>query len=210
MPDIADWLQKLGLGQYAQRFAEDDIDIDVLNELTDQDFDRLSVSLGHRRRMIRAIRELGAKPVAAVAEAEKPPPTTSEPATKENVRAAKGRGLVIAPPAADGSAWTHSFGDVSTAFASGWMLLRGTRRWRAADRGFAMSDHADWDGLIDSIRATGAERVLVTHGYTAALSRWLGENGWKAEVVRTHFEGDANEEVVPPESPQTLETAPEE
>jgi putative mRNA 3-end processing factor len=117
-----------------------------------------------------------------------------EPATKENVRAAKGRGLVIAPPAADGSAWTHSFGEVSTAFASGWMLLRGTRRWRAADRGFAMSDHADWDGLIDSIRATGAERLLVTHGYTAALSRWLGENGWQSEIVRTHFEGDASEE----------------
>ena len=84
MQQIADWLQKLGLGQYAQRFAENDIEIDVLNELTDQDFDRLGVSLGHRRRMIRAIRELGAKPVAAVAEAETPAPTTSEPATKES------------------------------------------------------------------------------------------------------------------------------
>ena len=84
MQQIADWLQKLGLGRYAQRFAENDIEIDVLNELTDQDFDRLGVSLGHRRRMIRAIRELGAKPVAAVAEAETPAPTTSEPGTKES------------------------------------------------------------------------------------------------------------------------------
>jgi class 3 adenylate cyclase/tetratricopeptide (TPR) repeat protein len=84
MQQIADWLQKLGLGQYSQRFAENDIEIDVLSELTDQDFDRLGVSLGHRRRMIRAIRELGAEPVAAVAEAETPAPTTSEPATKES------------------------------------------------------------------------------------------------------------------------------
>jgi SAM domain (Sterile alpha motif) len=82
MPDIADWLQKLGLGQYAQRFAEDDIDIDVLNELTDQDFDRLGVSLGHRRRMLRAIRELGASPVAGGTEPEAPTPEASEPAPK--------------------------------------------------------------------------------------------------------------------------------
>jgi len=68
MQQIADWLEKLGLGQYAQRFAENDIDVDVLNELTDQDFDRLGVSLGHRRRMLRAIRELGASPIAAVAD----------------------------------------------------------------------------------------------------------------------------------------------
>jgi hypothetical protein len=79
MPDIADWLQKLGLGQYAQRFAEDDIDIDVLNELTDQDFDRLGVSLGHRRRMLRAIRELGASPVAGGTEPQAPTPEASEP-----------------------------------------------------------------------------------------------------------------------------------
>src|SRR5262245_12558814 len=63
MQQVADWLGKLGLGQYAQRFAENDIDIDVLNELTDQDFDRLGVSLGHRRRILRAIRELGASPI---------------------------------------------------------------------------------------------------------------------------------------------------
>jgi class 3 adenylate cyclase len=84
MPDIADWLQKLGLGQYAQRFAEDDIDIDVLNELTDQDFDRLGVSLGHRRRMLRAIRELGASPVAGGTEPQAPTPEASEPAPKDS------------------------------------------------------------------------------------------------------------------------------
>jgi putative mRNA 3-end processing factor len=114
-----------------------------------------------------------------------------EHATKEKVRAAGGRGIVIAPPAADNSPWLHALGEVSTGVASGWMLLRGTRRWRAADRGFALSDHADWDGLISSIRATGAERVLVTHGYAAPLARWLNENGWRAEVVKTRYEGEA-------------------
>ena len=68
MQQIADWLEKLGMSEYAERFAESDIDIDVLGELTDQDFDRLGVSLGHRRRMLRAIRELGASPIAAVTE----------------------------------------------------------------------------------------------------------------------------------------------
>ena len=68
MQQIADWLGKLGMSEYAQRFADNDIDIDVLNELTDQDFDRLGVSLGHRRRMLRAIRELSASPVAAATE----------------------------------------------------------------------------------------------------------------------------------------------
>jgi hypothetical protein len=81
MQQIADWLQKLGLGQYAQRFAESDIEIDVLGELTDQDFDRLGVSLGHRRRLLRAIRELGASPVAAVTE-----PQASAPAFEATTR----------------------------------------------------------------------------------------------------------------------------
>ena len=56
MHQIADWLEKLGLSEYAQCFAENDIDVGVLSELTDQDFDRLGVSLGHRRRILRAIR----------------------------------------------------------------------------------------------------------------------------------------------------------
>ena len=64
MQQISDWLEKLGMSEYAERFADNDIDIDVLNELTDQDFDRLGVSLGHRRRMLRAIRELSASPIA--------------------------------------------------------------------------------------------------------------------------------------------------
>ena len=83
MQQIADWLNQLGMSEYAERFVESDIDIDVLSELTDQDFDRLGVSLGHRRRMLRAIRELGASPIAAVTERQVSAPTAQEPAPKD-------------------------------------------------------------------------------------------------------------------------------
>ena len=83
MQQIADWLKQLGMSEYAQRFAESDIDIDVLSELTDQDFDRLGVSLGHRRRMLRAIRELDASPIAAVTERQASARTAPEPALKD-------------------------------------------------------------------------------------------------------------------------------
>lgn len=98
--------------------------------------------------------------------------------------------LVVAPPSAQGSAWMRRFGDASTAFASGWMRIRGTRRRRAADRGFVISDHADWPGLLASIEATGAERVWVTHGYRDPLARWLRERGLAARSVPTRWEGD--------------------
>jgi putative mRNA 3-end processing factor len=116
-----------------------------------------------------------------------------EPATPAAVRAAAGRALVIAPPATDGSAWLESCGEISTGFASGWMLIRGTRRRRGVDRGFALSDHADWPSLVGAIRATGAQRVLVTHGATAPLVRWLNENGWQADALPTRFVGETEE-----------------
>jgi putative mRNA 3-end processing factor len=98
--------------------------------------------------------------------------------------------MVLAPPSALGSAWMRRLGPVSTGFASGWMRLRGVRRRRAADRGFIVSDHADWDGLNSAIAATGAERVYVTHGYTAQFSRWLSEQGYEAGIVETEFGGE--------------------
>lgn len=96
--------------------------------------------------------------------------------------------LVLAPPSALNSTWAHRFKPASTAFASGWMALRGVRRRRAADRGFIMSDHADWTGLNDAIKATGAERIFVTHGYTSVFSRWLREQGYDARIVQTEFD----------------------
>ena len=103
----------------------------------------------------------------------------------DSPEAKSGRGLVIAPSSVDGTPWLRSFAETSKAFASGWMMVRGARRRQALDRGFVLSDHADWDGLIGSIRATGAERVLVTHGSTEVMVRWLRENGWEAEALTT-------------------------
>jgi putative mRNA 3-end processing factor len=98
--------------------------------------------------------------------------------------------LVVATPSALGTTWTRRFGPSSSAFASGWMALRGVRRRRAADRGFIMSDHADWTGLNDAIRATGATRVFVTHGYTSIFRRWLESEGYDARIVATEYEGE--------------------
>ncbi|SDD96277.1 ligase-associated DNA damage response exonuclease [Ruegeria marina] len=98
--------------------------------------------------------------------------------------------LVIAPPAALGSAWMRRFGPVSTGFASGWMMLRGIRRRRAMDRGFVLSDHADWPGLNLAIGETGAEKIFVTHGYTDIFAQWLRSRGIDADVVTTEYAGD--------------------
>jgi putative mRNA 3-end processing factor len=109
-------------------------------------------------------------------------------------RADRGRALVLAPPSADGSTWVRRFGEHATAFASGWMLIRGTRRRRSLDRGFPLSDHVDWPSLMAAIDATGASRVLVTHGYTGPVVRWLRERGLDAEEVHTRYEGERDDE----------------
>lgn len=98
--------------------------------------------------------------------------------------------MVLAPPSALGSKWAKKFGAQETAFASGWMALRGVRRRRAGDRGFVISDHADWHGLLWAIRETGAENIYVTHGYTDVFTRYLNDEGWNAQVVPTQFEGE--------------------
>ena len=102
--------------------------------------------------------------------------------------------LVVAPPSALAGGWIRRFtagAGASTGIASGWMALRGVRRRRAADRGFVISDHADWKGLNAAVRATGAERVFATHGYTTVFRDWLADQGYDAHVVRTEWEGEA-------------------
>jgi putative mRNA 3-end processing factor len=101
--------------------------------------------------------------------------------------------LIVAPPSARGSRWLARFDPLSGAFASGWMAIRGTRRRAALDRGFALSDHADWPGLGAAITASGAGRIRVTHGYRDELTRWLAERGYDAEPVDTRFEGETVE-----------------
>jgi putative mRNA 3-end processing factor len=100
------------------------------------------------------------------------------------------RALVVAPPAVLGSAWARRLGDASDAFASGWMQLRGARRRQGVDRGFVLSDHADWPGLQRAIAATGAARVIVTHGYEGVMVRWLQQQGLEAGSFRTEYGGD--------------------
>ncbi|MEZ5796596.1 MAG: ligase-associated DNA damage response exonuclease [Paracoccaceae bacterium] len=97
--------------------------------------------------------------------------------------------LVLAPPQALASPWAQQFQPAETAMASGWMALRALRRRRGPGAGFALSDHADWDGLNAAVRATGAARVLATHGYSEAFARWLGETGLHAAPLGHDFGG---------------------
>jgi len=98
--------------------------------------------------------------------------------------------LIIAPPSAVDSAWSTKFKDYSSGVASGWMATRGTSRRRTADRGFVLSDHADWEGLLTAIKASEAEKVYVTHGYTEIFSKYLKSIGYYSAVVNTEYTGD--------------------
>lgn len=118
---------------------------------------------------------------------------TTQRLTSETSRAEIAGAMVLAPPSALDSPWIRRLRPLEVAMASGWMSLRGARRRRNADRGFVLSDHADWEGLNTAIQATGAERVLVTHGYTDIFARWLQEQGLDAAPVRTAFVGEQME-----------------
>lgn len=107
------------------------------------------------------------------------------------------RALVLAPPSVAGNPWLRRFGDLSDGFASGWMRLRGARRRRALDRGFVLSDHADWRGLNSAIDATRASRVIVTHGQIPVMVRWLAERGVNAEGFVTEFDDQRELEPAP-------------
>lgn len=129
---------------------------------------------------------------------------------EEGARAVRGKGLVIAPPSAANTSWLRKFGEVSTAFASGWMQVRGIRRRRAADRGFVLSDHADWPGLLDTIQASGADHVAITHGPAVpALVRYLQEErGLAARALTTPY-GDEEETEMAEEASPTNEVVQE-
>ncbi|MEM8781615.1 MAG: ligase-associated DNA damage response exonuclease [Planctomycetota bacterium] len=118
---------------------------------------------------------------------------TASTSTEASRKACKGQGLVVAPPSVLGTPWLRKFAPYRTAFASGWMQIRGNRRRRGVDRGFVVSDHADWPGLLRTIRDTGCESVGVTHGYTQVLVRYLREQGMDADVVPTRYEGESEE-----------------
>lgn len=100
--------------------------------------------------------------------------------------------LVVAPPSAYRSPWMKRFTKLETGFASGWVRVRGALRQRGHDRGFVLSDHADWPELVRTIRETGAKKVLVTHGRTDLLVRWLAREGIAAQALSTTY-GDEEE-----------------
>ncbi|MGP1310826.1 MAG: ligase-associated DNA damage response exonuclease [Phycisphaerales bacterium] len=114
-------------------------------------------------------------------------------ATADNAKQHKGRALVLAPPSANDARWLRKFGPVSLAMASGWMRIRGTRRRRSLDRGFVLSDHCDWPGLLHAIRETDASSIGVTHGAATPLARHLESFGLHSFVVPTRYTGDADE-----------------
>jgi len=116
-------------------------------------------------------------------------PRVSDDIPKEDLKGA----LIICPPSAVGSPWVRRFLPYSLGVASGWMKLRGTRRRRGADRGFVLSDHADWNDLNAVIRGTGAQKVYVTHGYSEIFAHWLNTLGIEAHEVKTKFEGELGE-----------------
>ncbi|HWL75619.1 MAG TPA: DNA ligase-associated DEXH box helicase, partial [Burkholderiaceae bacterium] len=120
----------------------------------------------------------------------------------ETDKAELSRALILAPPSAQGSPWLRRFGDYSDAFASGWMRLRGTRRRRSLDRGFVLSDHADWPGLLQAIGATEAQQVIVTHGQIPVLVRWLSEHGLDASAFETEYGDEEAGDLVPTELAQ--------
>lgn len=127
---------------------------------------------------------------------------TVEHAGLVSAKATRGRALVIAPPLAQGSPWIKKFGPVSTAIASGWMQVRGRRRRKAVDRGFALSDHTDWAGLNSTIDASGAEEVWLTHGSTGSMTRWLVERGVNARPIATQFEGETDDPLAATAEPE--------
>ena len=111
--------------------------------------------------------------------------------------------IVIAPSGADGSPWIKKFSPYSVGVCSGWMQVRGNTRRRNADAGFALSDHADWEGLLKAVKATGAEKVFATHGFQATFSRYLNEQGIEAAEVKTEYGDDEEESISETEKQDT-------
>ena len=109
--------------------------------------------------------------------------------------------IVIAPPGADGTSWMKRLTPYRTGVCSGWMQVRGNARRRNADKGFALSDHCDWEGLLSSVKATGAEKVYATHGFQSAFSRYLNEIGIEAAEVKTEYGEEEEEKII--ENPST-------
>ena len=124
--------------------------------------------------------------------------------TKETKKEQLLGNIVLAPPSAHGSTWIRKMVPYVTASASGWMTFRGARRRRAIDKGFVLSDHCDWPGLLESIEATGAEKIICTHGYTDIFSKYLREQGYDARTEATQYGEEETEAALASKSTTTV------
>ncbi|MEM8999494.1 MAG: ligase-associated DNA damage response exonuclease [Bacteroidota bacterium] len=113
--------------------------------------------------------------------------------TRDTKKEALKGSMVVAPPSAHGSAWIRKMVPYVTGSASGWMAFRGARRRRAIDKGFVLSDHCDWPGLLQAIKSTGATKIICTHGYTEIFSKYLRELGYDARTEQTQYEAELAE-----------------
>jgi len=152
--------------------------------------DRPVYAHGMMLAMIEAYRASGISMLPVTPVIERPDRSGSGRGRGKSAAASFAGELVLAPLSARGTPWMRRLGDVSDAFASGLMRVRGVRRQRGFDRGFVLSDHADWPALLLTIEETGASRVLATHGYAEPLARYLSDRGFDSGVIRTAWEGE--------------------
>lgn len=156
-------------------------------------------SLGKAQRMIRLLRDLGHDaPIHLHGALEK---VTDyyvsqgielgdlQPAAHRTASELGGR-LVLCPPSALADRWSRRFGDAITAVASGWMRIKARARQRGAELPLVISDHADWPELLDTIEATEAGEIWVTHGQEDALVHWCQQRGIPARPLRLVGFGD--------------------
>jgi putative mRNA 3-end processing factor len=160
----------------------------------------IGYSLGKAQRLMKILEGMGklyvhyaiANMNAAIEQAGIRLPEASTLHIEEDKKQLQGQ-IILMPPSLVGTNVLKKIPRAAVAICSGWMQVRGNRRWQAADAGFAISDHADWTGLIETVKATGAEKVHVTHGYTSVFARYLNEIGIQADEVKTEY-GAENEE----------------
>lgn len=155
----------------------------------------IAYSLGKAQRILQAVAPLGI-PIyvhgaiwnthTALVEAGVKLPAVMR-ITPETPKADLKNVIIIAPPGAEGTPWLSKLQPFSLGVCSGWMQVRGNARRRNADRGFVLSDHADWPALLQAVDLCGAEKVYTTHGFTAAFSRYLNEKGIQSDEVKTEF-----------------------
>ncbi|ASZ14584.1 ligase-associated DNA damage response exonuclease [Chitinophaga pendula] len=181
------------------------------NRQADKSSVLIGYSLGKAQRLLYHLRDVtdrflvhGAIAVPhAVLLAEGWPLPPVERITPETPKSAFKGSVIIAPPSAVGSTWMRKLQPYSLGICSGWMQVRGNMRRSNADAGFALSDHADWPGLLEAVKATGASRVLTTHGFSSAFARHLQELGIEAGEVKTEFGQEEEEAITTPEDQTT-------